>query len=468
MKLAIREKLEKITSAGRESDLKTRTINRIIAGILILFFIASICVMFRHFSSSAINISANFTSVTEGKNPDGSPFNINEIISEEVLLRASEKLDGKVDAETIKKHLSISDGTSAFDIAKLKQKIVAGSTDYSIYPNTYTLTYSIVSDDIKRDGVFATIKAVFKQIAMPSQKKILSSIAESYSEYYSEKYIAGNVAMQVDWADTDSLDYYNKATETKLAAEKISGFIQSKYDKNPKFVSDSAIGYGELYTEIEQIISVDVENYISFVIQNGLTADKDSLLRQFTFMEKLYNETYLRHMSAYEILKEAIEFYDANTTRVVFVPAIDEERNFYMNRTKVGIDYLVEKASYEKGAADDALHNAERYKYLVESFSDTELASNEVYVAADKIYADVKDKINTFIKNAEDIINEGSQTEKHEKINCGKPYRDFDLISMAVSGGKLFIMLLIIAFLLTSLIEGAGKFVCKRELEDRK
>ena len=70
--------------------------------------------------------------------------------------------------------------------------------------------------------------------------------------------------------------------------------------------------------------------------------------------------------------------------------------------------------------------------------------------------------------NAEDIINEGSQTEKHEKINCSKPYRGFNLVSMAVSGGKLFVMLLIIAFLFTSLVEGACKIVSKRELEDRK
>ena len=468
MKSVVLEKLEKNTSVGRESDLRTRTKKRIIAGILILFLIASICVISQRFNSSAINISANFTSVTEGKNPDGSPLNVNEIISNEVLERASKKLNGKVDVKTLKKHLSISDGTSTFDIAKLKQKIVDGNTDYSVYPNTYTLIYSIVSEDIKRDGVFATVEAVFKQIVMPSQKKILKSIAESYSEYYSEKYISGNVALKVDWENTNSLDYYNKANETKATAEKISRFIQSKYNKDPRFVSDSGIGYGELYTEIEQIISVDVENYKSFVVQNGLTADKDSLLRQFVFMEKLYNEKNLRHMSAYEITKEAIEFYDANTTRVVFVPALDEERNFYMNRTKVGIDYLVEKASYEKGAADDALHNAERYKYLTESFSAIELASNEVYDAADKMYDDVKNKINTFITNAEDIINEGSQTEKHEKINCGKPYRDFELVSIAVSGGKLFIMLLIIAFLLTSLIEGAGKIVSKRELEDKK
>ena len=468
MKTAVREKNVKITASRRKGDSKIKTIIKGIIGLLIIFFIVSICLIFRHFNSSAINISANFSSVTEGKNPDGSPFNVNEIISNEVLEMASEKLDGKIDVETIKKHLSVYDFTSTVDIAKLKQKIEDGNTDYSRYPNSYALTYTMVSDDVKEEGISAIFDTVFNHNNMPSQEKILSCIAESYSEYYSEKYIAGSAALQIDWENTNSLDYYNKATETKATAEKISRFIQSKYNKNSKFVSDSGIGYGELYTEIEQIINVDIGNYTSFVIQNGLTLNKDALLRQFAFMEKLYNETNIRHMSAYEITKEAIEFYDANTTRVVFVPALDEERTFYMNRTKVGIDYLVEKAAYEKGTADSAFHNAERYKYLSESFSDIELASNEMYVAADKMYADIKDKINAFIIKAEDIINEGSLTEKHEKIDCGKPYRNFDLVSIAVSGGKLFIMLLIIAFLLTSLIEGAGKIVSKREVEDEE
>lgn len=466
MKTDMIEKLDEITIPKVKNVFKSKTSRKIIAIILVVFLISSICIISQSFNSASINISAHFSSVTEGKNPDGSPFDINEVLSDEVLERASEKLGGKVDVKTLRKHLSISDNTSSVDLSGLKQKIVDGNTNYSYYPNVYTLTYSIVSDDIKRDGIFSSAGAVFKQIVMPGKKKILNCVAESYSEYYSEKYIAGNVAMQVDWANTDSLDYYNKATETKAMAEKISRFIQSKYDKNPKFVSNDGIGYGELYTEIEQIISIDVENYTSFVIQNGLTTDKDSLLRQFAFMENLYSETNIRHTAAYEITKEAIDFYDSNTTRVVFIPSLDEERTFYMNRTKVGIDYLVEKASYEKGSADDAFHNAERYKYLTASFSNTEPASQEAYDTADKMYTDIKDKIDAFITKADEIINEGTQSGKHEKIDSGKPYGNFEIVGMAISGFKLFIMLLIIAFLLTSLIEGAGKLVSKRELED--
>lgn len=459
MKSVVLEKVDGISAPEKKSSDPKR---RIIAGVLIVFLIASICVISQSFNSSSISISAHFSSVTEGKNPDGSPFNINELFSNEVLESASQKLGGKVDAATIKKHLSVSDSTSPVDIANLKQEIVDGNTDYSFHPNVYTLTYSTVSDTIKRDGIFASVGAVVKQIVMPGKNKILKSVAESYSEYYFDKYIAGNVAMKSDWSDIDSLDYYNKATEASAAAKKISRFILSKYNENPEFVSADGIGYGDLYTEIEQIIGIDVNNYTSFVIQNGVTSDKASLLRQFAFMEDLNDETNRRHTSAYEIAKDVIDFYDSNTTKVVFIPALDEERTFYMNRTKVGIDYLIEKANLEKGLANNALYDAERYRYLTKRFSTAEPVSEDILKTTDKMYTELKEKIDNFTKKAESVINEGSQSDEHELIELGKPYGNFSLVSMAVCGGKIFILLLLIAFLAVSLIEFISKFYDKK------
>lgn len=453
MKSVVLEKQENSAASGIKSSIKLITKKRIITGIAIIFLITLISVVFQGFNSSSINISAHFSSVTNGKNPDGSPFYINEILCDEVLEMASQKLEGKVDAKTIKQHLSISDSTSPADIANLRQKITDGSTDYSFFPNVYTLTYSTVSDSIKSDGFWASVGAIYKQIFMPAKDKILKSVADSYREYYFDKYIAGNAAMELDWTNTDSLDYYNKARKTKTSAEKISRFILSKYNANPEFVSDDGIGYGDLYTEIEQIINIDVNNYMSYVIQNGVTSNKDSLVRQFTFMENLYNETNSRHMSAYEITKDIIDFYDSNTTKVVFIPALDEERTFYMNRTKVGIDYLIEKSSTEKNLADDAMYNAEKYRYLTEHFSDSEPVSQEVFDATDALYCEVKGKINKFSDKAGAIISEGSQSDEHETIEIGNTYRNSDLVSMAVCGGKLFIILLLIAFLAVSLIE---------------
>ena len=84
------------------------------------------------------------------------------------------------------------------------------------------------------------------------------------------------------------------------------------------------------------------------------------------------------------------------------------------------------------------------------------------------MYTDIKDKIDAFITKADEIINEETQSGKYEKIDSGKPYGNFGLVGMAFSGGKLFITLLLIAFLLVSLIEGASKIVYKRGLEDKE
>ena len=41
---------------------------------------------------------------------------------------------------------------------------------------------------------------------------------------------------------------------------------------------------------------------------------------------------------------EAIDMYDAFMTRFVLIPTYDTEQEFYMSRTKVGVDYFAEEA----------------------------------------------------------------------------------------------------------------------------
>jgi hypothetical protein len=81
-------------------------------------------------------------------------------------------------------------------------------------------------------------------------------------------------------------------------------------------------------------------------------------------MQRLNEEEHLRKTQEFNVLTEAIEMYDSTTTKVVFIPALDEADEFYMNRTKVGLDYLSEHADEAKLQADTADYNAKRYSYL--------------------------------------------------------------------------------------------------------
>ena len=66
---------------------------------------------------------------------------------------------------------------------------------------------------------------------------------------------------------------------------------------------------------------------------------------------------------------DGISVYDPLVTKVVFIPALDSENIFYMNRTKIGIDYLTENASAANLAGDEAENEAHYYDYLIKQFS---------------------------------------------------------------------------------------------------
>ena len=43
-------------------------------------------------------------------------------------------------------------------------------------------------------------------------------------------------------------------------------------------------------------------------------------------------------------VKDTIDEYDSTVTDFVFIPTLDQSNNFYMNRTKTGLDYLTDRS----------------------------------------------------------------------------------------------------------------------------
>ena len=75
----------------------------------LIFVICCLCAVFQMTNSRYVTITVNSASVSKGQNPDGTAFDIYEILGDEVLGAASQKLGGKISAAELKQHLSISD-----------------------------------------------------------------------------------------------------------------------------------------------------------------------------------------------------------------------------------------------------------------------------------------------------------------------------------------------------------------------
>ena len=412
----------------------------------LIFLICCLCAAFQMANSRYVTITINSTSVSNGQNPDGTAFDIYQILSDEVLETASQKLDGKISAAELKCHLSVSDALTAAANQQLKQSILDGEHENTYFPTAYRLTYTTVSKKASADGIGSQIRAFFRG-SPRNMDRILEAVAQSYQEVYAASYLAYDSMFDIDWASIDTMDYYNRSEALRTEAMRILRFLQDKSAGNRVIVSSTNLTYNDLENDLWKLISLDVKNHQAYIIQNNLTTSRSALLRQFRYMEELYNEAKERSSEEYLILDEAVGMYDSSTTKVVFIPALDQDDSFYMNRTKVGLDYLVESADAARLAADEAEHTAKYYQYLQTCFAEVITPKQSQLTHADSIYLNIKNELETLMESVKLLLAEGNQ-EKNEGIKVSDPEMSAGIMSIGMSFAKRFVILSMAAYVL--------------------
>ena len=165
-------------------------------------------------------------------------------------------------------------------------------------------------------------------------------------------------------------------------------------------------------------------------------------------MEEIYKEEKERRTEDYLILDEAVDMYDSSTTKVVFIPALDQDNFFYMNRTKVGLDYLVESADAARLAADEAEHNAKHYQYLQTCFAETATPKQSQIDHADAVYLNIKNQIEKLNEDVKLLLAENNQTG-NEGIKASDAAMAVGIVGVGMSFAKRFVILSMAAYVLT-------------------
>ena len=439
---------KKSRECGECKTPKQRKTIRYLQVIAVVFVICCLYAVFQMTNSRYVSITINSASVAKGQNPDGTAFDIYQILSDEVLAAASKKLDGKISAAELKRHLSVSDALTAEVNQQLKQSILDGEDENTYFPTVYRITYATVSDQIREEGIGQQIKAIFRAFTLPGAGKILGAVAEGYQEAYADAYLNYESMFAIDWASIDAMDYYNRTEALRTKAIQILRFLQDKANGMPAIKSASQkLTYGDLSNDLSQLINVDIENHQAYIIQNSITLSRTELLRQFRYMEEIYAEEKERKTEAYLILDEAVDMYDSTTTKVVFIPALDQNDSFYMNRTKVGLDYLVESADAARLAADEAEHNVKHYQYLQSCFAETVIPTETQIAHTDAIYLGIKEELAELMQSTRKLLSESNQSE-NEGIKSSGAEMSVGIIGVGLSFAKRFVILSMGAYVL--------------------
>lgn len=106
---------------------------------------------------------------------------------------------------------------------------------------------------------------------------------------------------------------------------------------------------------------------------------------------------YQTNLVGYKTRKDGISFYDSAMSSVVLIPSKDENNDYYMSKTKIGIDYLAKDAN-------NYLNESEWFQSEIRKNTDilSKLVTNnssDTHKKANKMIKNIQIELKTLSKN---------------------------------------------------------------------
>lgn len=282
--------------------------------------------MLRSWTEAGTVIGFNYKEASQGLNPNSTRFNTYDIISDEVLEEALNRLDSNLPVRQLRSTLSV-------------YPLAAGSTVSAeqYYVSTeYVLTYKANRNTIRLDP-----------------RKTVDTIAEVYNEQFLKAYSRNTDVLAVDLSRVDEVDYLDKPDLMEEMAYKIQEYMQGCQMDDPTFRSSSGENFGDVGTRAGKFRSVTLERLNAYILSNGVSEDPEQYISRLNYDNTIKNVSYRKNVAAYEVRLDVIDYYERDLASIVLVPTRDETGEFYMGRTKIGVDnFAVEAETFMKSATD--------------------------------------------------------------------------------------------------------------------
>ena len=359
----------------------------------VLFFAANAVIKYCYNSVyPSLLISFNYENAAKGKNPSGTRFNVSEILSNDVLDEAISRSGYKVSTEDLKECLSLETNFDDVDISDDASKDELSSlniaTDYRL----------IFNPGIKTLGI--------------NCKTMLSLIGDVYYEKFMREKTENVAILDLDFSDYDSSDYYSISSYLKVKADNLKHFIDIYSYVDSNYRGTNGDSFAALSGKIESFSNVELERLHSYVIENGLSRDAAGFSNTIDYKNKLLQLDYDKNMAAYYVRLEAIDMYDHQMARIVLVPTQDEKLEYYMSRTKIGVDDFANQAQ-------EYLEDAKKLKNEIDDNTYAQSRVNEgaateaAYSEADALADTLIDELKSLAEECKTIVNTYNADKKN-------------------------------------------------------
>lgn len=386
------------------SNIKT-----IVVLMCVFVFISLIVTYTGSFNKKSVVLSLNYEEASKGQNPNLTRYNVYELKSDRVMERviSNAGLQDVLTPTELSEHIDIAENSSG--------KTIDPNDSSTYYISTsYTVSYRM-NREIKNISV----------------DDMMTLICKSYNDMFHEEYVGTKSVLKYDLGDIEGKEYIEIAKLFTNKSDQMLRYIQQRIEENATYRSEiTGQSFQTIKKMIQNVQNYSIKKYSAFVLESGLSRNKDHYIRTLNYKNDMLNINYQKFMIDYNVRKQQVQDYDSAMIGTVMVPSINEKQEYYMSRTNTGTDYLTKEADYslsQGNAIDrDIIDNNDIIAKVNASTAD-----EESYKKADEL-------IKTVDEELKQVANTADTTDKEYIKHTTKDYLTFT--EYTGSGNKMFIL----------------------------
>ncbi len=314
----------------------------VLASFLIVFLALCGFHYIRNLHTASTVLSLDYEEASKGLTPNGMWFNIFEIRSDEVMERliGYAGLEGKITPDELRECVSVQ---------ATHDKSVSGGVNY--------ISTSFV--------VRFTKSSAIRRI---SAEDMLALLCKAYREYFVEHYGYNHSILSFNTNDLKFNDEYLMAVDLlELKCRQLEKYVQLRSRESKNYQDpNTGLTFSSLEQRVSNFYAYDLAKLRSYIIENGIASDRTRLVSMLDYKIRMDSLMHNKMMAAYEEDNKGIQMYDAAMSAVVMIPTEDQKMQYYMSRTKTGMDNMVIHAQEQLAGTAERMEQIEYNAYLME------------------------------------------------------------------------------------------------------
>lgn len=318
-------------------------------------------------NKATVVITLNYENSSNGLNPDDSKLNLRFLKGEEVLSKALETTE-------MNRYMTVKELASYIHIKSVSSKDIDVNAETKYIDSTYKVTLTLPNEYL--DYV--------------SAKKMLGEICESYQEWFIDSYVINSKALEIDTSNFDNMDYVTISKYFDLMALRGKNYLTQKEESTTAFIGSDGTTWKSLHQELSNLTEYDITTFNRYIWETGISRDKDWAITLYEYTnDELYIDynLYIRNIDSYE---KVVNQYRNEMTSSVLIPTYDEQGEFYMSRTKTGIDQISKSMDNYIGDASVIKEKIDLNSNKIDKLTNSKITNTE---KADMMLKNIQDKI---------------------------------------------------------------------------